>query len=287
MSGNAYGILGKAIGTLLLAVGLVAMVARAPFLPDRSAHTGASPAANPQYSLQNLEIAPGIMGQSSSPLLAPPLPEKFAGLDSGMGLYRARFAATETMPGFATEEHEVEGACTDAGHRYIEKTCPGCQLLPQGPGNASPPMLMWREKGDGTESLRAVSTDCIGVASSGLPVVGTLQLGDGVADLSGGKAAGIAPEIVPLIPGSSRLAAVEIGNWLATFDDVVRPASAVGDMARALTSRGWREVSGSGEVHSQLEGERVLTNARNEFCVVTLNKQGDTYQLLTVVSLQM
>lgn len=285
MSGNAYSIVGKAIGTLLLAFGLVLMLARTPFLPDRNASTEDSLAANSHYSLENLEIEPGVMGRSASTLLSSPFPEKLAGLDSGMGLYKGRFAATETRPGFATEEHEVEGACADAGRRYIEKICPGCQLLPQAPGDAAPPMLMWREPGDGAESLRAVSTDCIGFGSGGLPVVGTLQLGSGVADLSAGKASGLAADIVPLIPGASRQAAVEIGNWLATFDDVARPGSAVGDMARALTSRGWREVSAA-ENQSRFEGERVFTNARNELCVVTLNKQGDAYQLLTVVSLQ-
>ncbi|HEX5764236.1 MAG TPA: hypothetical protein VFY27_01615 [Woeseiaceae bacterium] len=282
MTGNAYSIVGKAIGTLVLALGLVVMVGRAPFLPEREAISGDTP---PGHSLQNVKVEPGIMQRSSSPLLSPPFPEKLAGIDAGLGLYKARFAATDSMPGFATEEHEVEGSCTGAGRRYLEETCPGCELLPRKPGDASPPMLMWKEKGDGSESLRAVSTDCISIGPTGLPVVGTLQLGDGVADLSAGRAAGVALDVVPLVPGASRLAAVEIGNWFATFDNVVRPSSAVGDMARALASRGWREVSGT-EGQSQFEGERVFTNARDEVCVVTLSRQGDEYQLLTVVSLQ-
>jgi hypothetical protein len=282
MTGNLPRVLGKALGTLLLAAGLVLMVGKAPFLPDRSAGI-----ADSQSELPRLEIEPGIMGRSSSPLLSPPAPETLAGLQGGMGLYKARFAATETMPGFATEEHKVEGQCTGAGRRYLEQICPGCQLMAQQSADNSPRMLMWMEKVDGGQSMRAVSTDCISVGPDGAPVVGTLQFGGGVADLSAG-ATGISLDLVPLIPGSSRLAAVEIGNWLATFDDVARPSSAVGDMARALAGRGWREVSGAGaEGRRQSDDERVFTNVRNELCVVTLSKQGDAYQLLTVVSLQM
>jgi hypothetical protein len=288
MKYSPHNILLKGLGTIVLAGGFVWMVGRAPFMPDITNESEAVPAsARPEYALQNLVIDPGgLLREPSQPLLNPMNPVT-AGLEPAMGLYKARFASSESSPGFATEEYRVQGTCTGAGYRFIRETCPDCRILTDHSTDKMPPMLMWTEAGDGERSIRTVSTDCISVGPDGVPVVGTLRFGEGVADLSG-ESNHSAVEVVPLLPGSSRVAAVEIGGWLAIFDNVARPSTALPDMATALRNRGWREASGTEPGYNPVfEGERIFTNDQNAFCVVSLSKQGDSYQLLTVVSSHM
>ena len=90
---------------------------------------------------------------------------------------------------------------------------------------------------------------------------------------------------MPLVPGDERLAAFEIGGWLATLDQVARPAAAMEDMNRMLVQRGWREAKGQEAASfGDLPGQRVFTNDANALCVVTLNEEGGRYQLMTILS---
>jgi len=284
MSSRLSGVLLKSLGTLILAGAFVWMVGRAPFLPNELHSAKESEeSARSGYLLRNLNINSGSL--SADPSQASTLqPVVTAGLEPALGLFKARFAGDQAGSGFATEEHRVQGECAGAGFRYIRETCPDCEIINKPSPEYAPPMLMWSKAGGTTGGVRTVSTDCISVGPDGVPVVGTLSFGDGVADLAA-NSNDLAVDIVPLVPGSSRLAAVEVGGWLATFDQVVRPSTALQDMASRLLDAGWREASQSEPGYRPVfVGERVFTKSDNAFCVISLSKQGETYQLLTMVS---
>lgn len=201
-----------------------------------------------------------------------------------LGLFTAQFAATDSSPGFTTREHRVPGRCEGAGRRYIDQVCPGCQMLADGSVGVPPSMLLWLDPASQGGAVHAVSTDCMAVGPDGVPVVGTLVMNDPALDLAG-EGSSLALDVVPLLPGATRLAAIEMGDWLAIFDDVARPSNALSDMAAALRDKGWRETADpeAGGLPT-FAGERVFTKNANVFCVISLSKQGGSYQLLTVVS---
>jgi hypothetical protein len=93
------------------------------------------------------------------------------------------------------------------------------------------------------------------------------------------------PSAVPLLPGATRTASIEVGAWLATFDRVGRPSTALADMVRLLGARGWREIPEGRKLDArQFEGDRVLTNDDDDTCVLSLTRQDDGHQLLTIIS---
>jgi hypothetical protein len=143
-------------------------------------------------------------------------------------------------------------------------------------------MLLWMAPAGG--AVQAVSTDCIAVGTDGVPIVGALSMIDPALDMTD-EGSSLAGDVVPLLPGAVRVAAIEMGDWLAVFDQVARPSTALSDMAIALTGKGWRET-GDPEAGGlpAFAGERVFTKNAEVFCVISLSKQGGNYQLLTVVS---
>lgn len=275
MRNKLLSILLKAAGTLALALAFVALVTRVPFLPQDAGESGP---AHPDQA--GSPAAPG----TGAPALLTGQGGVTGSFDGTFGLFRGSFSDPSAGTGFSMEEHRVAGACAEAGRRYLERSCPSCQVLPGAPGSSGPPMLTWVDDRGEEPMMRAVSRDCISMAADGVPVVATLRIGNDLADLTQAK-----PDpkvrLVPLLPGATRIAALELGSWLAIFDQVGRPSTALADMAAALTGRGWRETSGA-EAQSlpAFEGERVFTRNDDTFCVISLRKQGDTYQLLTVVS---
>jgi hypothetical protein len=289
MSYRLSSVLLKSFGTLVLAGAFVWMVGRAPFLPDLSRENAATGNnAQSSYLLRNLNINSGSAPAGPPQWSALPPAAVTAGLEPAMGLFKARFAGDEPGSGFATEEHRVPGECAGAGYRYIRNTCPDCQIINKPLSDKAQPMLMWTDANVAKGGIKSVSTDCVSIGPDGVPVVGTLSFGDGAVDLSA-QSNDIAADIVPLIPGSSRIAAVEIGGWLATFDEVARPSTALHDMTAHLLGQGWREAPQSEEpgYRPAFVGERVFTNRQNAFCVISISKQGDSYQVLTVVSSHM
>jgi hypothetical protein len=276
----------KALATVGLALGFVTLVGRVPFVPQQADRPVVD---NRRLAVigSNRSIA-GLGTGGMEPAILPPMSTQpipvTVNIDNAFGLFNAQFAASESSPGFATEEHRVPGQCSGAGRRHVEKICPACQVIAGKGGGSLPSMLMWTEVLDGEDVMRAVSTDCLSFATDGVPIVGTLRLGLEAVDLTNGNP-DVVNDIVPLLPGATRIAAIEVGQWLAIFDHVARPSTALPDMAAALAVRGWQETSGAdASVLPEFEGERVFKKSTDSYCVISLSKQGETYQLLTVVS---
>lgn len=276
-------VLTRSVGTVVLLGAFVAFLVRAPFMSQDV--TVATDAGRPALAPP---VAAGVAAESGT-LRSPLLPAESPGsagfqLRPMFGLFDAAFAATDNDAGFRSSEVQVAGNCAGAGQRYFEAECPGCELL-GGPDAGNADMLLWSERVDGRDVMRSVSRDCIGMSPAGLALVGTLTFGDGPADLRQKLDAPPATDRVPLLAGSVRVAAISMGDWFATYDKVPRPASALPDMAEALARRGWREVSDPGwPTHAALEGQRVFINPTNWLCMISLTRQGDDYQLLTIIN---
>lgn len=272
----------KGVGTFLLAIAFVAFVTNAPFLtvPDTdpaepAAITPMSPAMASKTGAMQGKVLPGA-GESDKAILE---------TQTSFGLFNARFASSLNQPGFSTEEHEVPGSCAGAGRRFFESECPDCVLIGDSESGGTP-MLLWRQVINGTESTRAVSSSCTEFSSEGVPIVGSLTFGDDAIDLTNESASEDSSD-VPLLAGAVRVASISLGAWSATYDDVARPSSALPDMASALVRRGWREVTDAPEFDDDsFAGHRVFVNAVNELCMISLSRQGTSYQLLTIINSQ-
>jgi hypothetical protein len=204
-------------------------------------------------------------------------------LQPSFGLFNASFAASDDQPGFRTSEHPVAGDCKDAGHRFLRASCPDCDLI-GGETAGAADMLLWNQVIEGRTVLRAVSRNCTGTSPAGLSIVGTLDFEDAPADLGSGAKP---PDTgrVPLLAGGKRVASITLGEWSATYDQVPRPSSALSDMTSALKKRGWREVSDPELLRQEaFQGQRVCTNKTNWLCRISLTRQGDEYQLLTIIN---
>jgi len=273
----------KVLGTIILVGGFLLLVARTPFLSDDRAPLPADSGqyATEQQNLPNFRLDPGGLSPEDFPVPGGP---GFEG-GSGLGLYKAYFSETADSPGFATEEFRVEGDCEGAGRRYVEEACPDCLIIAGEPGEpGEPAMLMWTQLHEGEPAFYTVTADCMAIGDDGVPIVGTVRFGGGAVDLVG-RTEELALARVPLLPGATRLAAVEIGEWLTTFDDVVRPSSALADMAVALGEMGWRTAGDSvREDLQRFEGDQVFTNSANAVCVISLQQIGNTHRLTTLIS---
>ena len=272
----------RALGTVVLAAGFVVLVGRAPFVRDAAYESDATLRATerPESTPVGMQIATGA-------LQSPSLPELTEGasastdLPPSLGLFKAGFAATDENPGFVTEERKVDGSCSGAGQRFAEAECPTCRQT----GDAvAGEVLFWQETVEGKDVARVVSRDCVSIGDDGVPIVATLRFGEGPADLTEASV-DLANGIVPLLPGATRVASINLGDMFATYDEVPRPSTALPDMALALREWGWREVSDSGASNLEaFQGQRVFTNNANATCVISLTKQDDTYQLLTIIN---
>lgn len=272
----------KALGTAGLAFGFIVLVGSVPFMPQT---TDSRSNANRAHAVAGSGGAvPRVAASALSSrraVVAPDEPVSVTGAPGmATGLFEAHFAGNASGPGFTTEEHRVPGPCEGAGRRYLDKACPHCRLIPGSGEAASPAMLMWTE----ANALHAVSADCTSLAADGVPIVGTLVMNDPTVDLGAGGS-DFASDVIPLLPGARRMASVEIGGWMAVFDQVARPSTALADMAAALVKRGWRETADPDAAGlATFEDQRVFTKSTDIFCVISLGKQGGNYQLLTVVS---
>jgi hypothetical protein len=267
----------KTVGTLALAAGFLLLVSRAPFVPDMGEESPARPTdprANTRVALDADTLSPSGIESVEAGELEPPF-----------GLFKGRFGASLDTPGFATEEQSVPGVCEGAGKRWALEICPTCQPLSSDGADGVPEMLVWTEQVNAASITRAVTADCVSVGADGVPVVRSVTFDD----LEPGSNATSPPdgslEVVPLLPGATRTASLAMGEWLATFDSVGRPSTALADMVRVLQARGWREIpAGARTDQRTFEGERVLTNDANATCVISLTKQSDEHQLLTIIS---
>ena len=270
----------RVLGTVALAAGFLFFIGSAPFIkvPDEGV-VAPEPVAviAPPPLPENLAVPPPDFalgpGGLSGPLAMPPT----------LGLFEAEFAGDDEQVGFTTREHAVPGECANAGRRFIDKTCPGCGLIGDS-GHSE--MLMWQQSVDGTPVVHSVSRHCLKVTPDGQAIVGTVQFGDDPVDLAAGKS-DKGPGYVPLISGATRLATIRLGAWSATYDKVPRPATALQDMATALQIKGWREVSETEHIPQEaFGGQRVFTNGGSAVCVISLIRQGQDYQLTTIISLR-
>lgn len=277
-------ILIKALATAGLAFGFVVFVAKVPFVPPPPIATDESESTAQRNDRAVPRLTTGGMPAGGAVTTEMPPIMVTGDMDAGMGLFKASFAGSESEPGFTTEEHRVPGECTGAGRRYLQSKCPHCRIVAAEDDLELPSALIWTDPADDRSLLRSVSRDCVSIGADGVPIVGVLEFAGPTADLAGDNAA-VDGDIVPLLPGATRIAAMEIGPWLAVFDQVARASTALPDMAAALERRGWRETgeADAGGLPSFV-GERVFTKNTDVFCVISLSKQGGTYQLLTVVS---
>jgi hypothetical protein len=250
-----------------------------PFLPQQGPGTDKSVSgSNAAHTALAPVPVPSLLNEDRTALNNGPM----AGLSPVMGLFRGQFTQAGGNPAFVNREHRVEGPCEGAGLRYARSVCPDCQLLGEDAATGNN-MVMWTEGPENEGVFHAVSRDCITTAPDGASVVGSLEFGGSA--VVGGADATFADGLVPLVPGAERLAAFEIGGWLATLDEVVKPATAMADMNRMLVQRGWREAKGQEAIAAvETLGQRVFTNDANALCVVTLNEEGGKYQLMTILS---
>lgn len=278
---NLASITVKVIGTLVLLAGFVLFFWRAPFL------TGDASPADERPPLRGVPADTVVsVGEMQGPTL-PEVDDTDGRLDvePAFGLFNATFSGADGKSGFQTAEHRVPGTCTGAGRRFIETECPDCTPMMDDDGGVGS-MLLWQQAVDGANVTRAVSRHCIEMSPDGIPVVGSLTFADGPADLRTGSAKADTSQ-VPLLVGATRVTTVSLGAWSATYDTVARPSQALPDMAAALKRRGWREVSDDAAFdHKSFEGQRVFVNSANALCMISLSKQGNDYQLLTIINSQ-
>jgi hypothetical protein len=263
--------------TGLLAVGFFALFVNVPFLSQFTGEKPESPQTvlkPPMFVLPGAEIFSGVLPPSTLPGLQAP---GTTGLFPSAGLFSARFAAIDGNPAYATVEVAVDGACLDAGRRHIEQVCPDCQVLEGKSRQGLPQMLLWTEPGEKENKIHSVTTDCTEVANDGRAIVGTVSFD--------GDENGNSTDIVPLLAGGTRLAAMEMGGWLTTMDLVEQPEKALLNMSAALQERGWREAAGQESgIGVPLSDQRVFTKNGRATCVVYISRDGGTAQLITVVS---
>jgi hypothetical protein len=270
---------GKALGTLLLAGGFVLLVGRAPFVPDADSPKPIQPSA----AAANTAAASFALPITAANALAG------AGSDLGtleppFGLFKGRFGPSDGSPGFASEEHEVPGTCEGAGQRWAREHCSSCSTVTSGGADGVPEILVWMEQIDTANVTRAVTKDCTQKTADGVPVVATITFDDREGDANSTSPKVGTVIAIPLLPGATRTASLAVGDWLAVFDSVARPSTALRDMVKALEQRGWREVPSGARNSPGFEGERVLTNAASATCVISLSKQEEEHQLLTIVT---
>ena len=270
-------ILLKVLGTVALAAGFLLLVSRAPFVPTAAEPQKAAPAAG--------LAARGLPAIDAGNALAARAGSDWHGLEPPFGLFKGRFGPSSDAPAFATEEHRVAGVCAGAGRRWAAEACPTCKPFASEASEGTPALLLWMEQANGANVTRAVTADCAATDPDGTPVVSSITFDDRQPDQNETDPARDTVKSVPLLPGATRTAALQVGDWLATFDRIARPSTALGDMAGALIKRGWREVpAGSRNDLQTFEGERVFTNEASATCVISLTKQSDEHQLLTIIS---
>lgn len=275
-------LLGRVLGTGVLLISLAFFISRAPFLTGGTTTIDSVSLSDEAVDVRvPLEASAGAL---RLPTLPPSSDKRSAmGLNPAFGLFDASFAATDQASGFKTSEHRVPGSCSGAGRRYMTSECPSCAVIGD-PNSAPTEMLLWHQSIEGKPAIRAVTTNCMRVSTDGIPIVGTLEFGDSPVDL-GSTAQQTLNSSVPILSGGKRVASIKLGGWSATFDTVARPSAALDDMADALGRRGWREVSDPETyLPSSFEGQRVFTNVNNAVCVISLTRQNDEYQLLTIVN---
>ena len=225
---KVFVILARAFGTLVLAAGFIVFITSAPFLKSETDQQVLGESQDDRYSLRS-----GFqLGTMDAPVLAA-VPEAGSpmGLDPTLGLFNAQFFGVEGEQGFTTSEHEIPGVCEGAGQRFIQSDCPEC--LPLSDLATGSDMLIWQQTLENDVVIRSVSRDCIAFSDEGTPIVGALAFGSGTAKLDARVTVKNAGN-VPLLYGARRIAALSLGSWSATYDEVARPSSALGDMASAL-----------------------------------------------------
>jgi hypothetical protein len=277
MSSRITRVLAKVAATGLLAAGFVVLFINVPFISQIDDVVMGRPqvtAITPSLKLPALSMETNFLPPSTLPGLQAP---NAAGLLPSMGLFSARFAQGNGSPGFSTAELTVDGDCEGAGRRYIEQTCRDCQVFAGQVQPGQPQALTWSEANG---ALHSVTADCTGVGADGNAVIAVASLAGGELENSDDSQG-----IVPLLPGGKRLAALKMGSWLATMDDVSEPETALSQMSAALRENGWREAaepeSGVGVLATE---QRVFTRNGQETCVVYLNEAGGMVQLVTIVN---
>lgn len=269
-------ILSNVVATGLLAAGAVMLLTNVPFLtPD----TEAPPLilTPPSLKMPGLDLSTGVVPTSTLPGLQTP---NGSGIYPDLGEFNARFANTGDSPAFAIQEIAVEGACEGAGRRYIEKTCPDCETVGDTQQSGQTPMLLWTDSSGAGDKLLSISADCISTRPDGNVVVGLVNLSGNLLNTAGDST-----QVIPLVKGGERLAAMELGGWLTTMDRVGDPATALAEMTAALLVKGWREALGQQSSIGVLSSEqRVFVRNQNETCVIYLSRDGNQVQLVSIVS---
>lgn len=273
----------KIIATGLLAAAFVALFINVPFLSqlDKSKPRGVAVTDGMNHlKLPALDIDTGVLPPSTLPGLQNP---SLSGLQPAIGLFNAQFAQSGGTPGFVTKEHTVDGVCEGAGRRYIERVCPECEIMEGSKQTGQPAMLLWTEPGENGEALRSVTADCTATSPGGKAVVSSLSFGEDGGDLATNSQQ-MALDIVPLLPGSKRVSAVEMGGWMATMDEVDDPENALDAMSAALHKKGWRNAPGQPlEAVAGVGEHRVFSREGQATCVIYLSATGGTTQLVTVI----
>ena len=284
MSQGLPTILGKLIASGVLAAVFIALFLKAPFLGQLDGEDDRSliPATSPgNLRLSALQLESGILPPSSLPGLQDP---SLSALQAGSDLFKGEFLQDGGVPGFSTGEHVVDGPCESAGRRYIESICPECEIQegPAQPGQTT--MLLWHKPGEKDGGIRSVSADCIASDGNNKAVVGSLSFGPETPQ-QGGNSQPMAADLVPLLPGAKRVSAMEMGGWLAIMDEVESPDRALDAMATALRQKGWQDVEGQpANGVGSIKEQRVFSRAGYGTCVIYLNRDGGSVQLVTVVS---
>jgi hypothetical protein len=277
MSGRMTKIVSNLVATALLAAGAVMLLTNVPFLSPIAEEPQPLILTPPSLKMPGLDLSTGLIPTSKLPGLQTP---NGSGMYPDFGEFKARFANTGDGPAFAIQEIVMEGACEGAGRRYIEKACPECEAVGDTQQSGQTPMLLWTESSGTGDKLLSISADCISTRPDGSVVVGLVNLSGNMLDTAGDST-----QIIPLINGGERLAAMELGGWLTTMDRVGNPATAITDMTAALLIKGWREAVGQQSSIGVLSSEqRVFVKNQNETCVIYLSRDGSQVQLVSIVS---
>jgi hypothetical protein len=203
-------------------------------------------------------------------------------ITDGDARFSGDFFDAGSNTGFAMEEVDVAGPCTEAGERYLAHSCPQCSVTPAISDAGDPPTLFWMDPTAEQSTVGTIFRDCAAELPNGQVRVPVLSFSDNNIDLTrSGDDSTTAP--IPALANSTRESHMTLGNWAITVDSVDAGVQALDQMGLLLGDAGWQEVSqGKDKPRSS---QRVYARGEAHLCVVTLNQIDGAFQLVTMMNI--
>ena len=200
-------------------------------------------------------------------------------------LFSGQFYLAEEGVGFETREIDVDGPCENAGRRYLEQHCAGCDFSESPPQPGLPPTLFWFDVDQSVGESGNILRDCVAEVPGGKVRLAMITYQSDQLQLTGpaGDGSRVPSSALPEVPGATRVSVMSLGEWSVIVDEIPG-TGAMAEMERRLLGGGWEIVPAS-TLRSPDGGEqRTFKRSATELCVVTQALEGDTLQLITMTN---